>query len=164
MDEEIFVNNFFGHIVNTNSTTNFFSFDKERNKSGFNEIDMTSEFADLNINIKTLGEEINIELVVTMILKKIDLFIGHGHFSVIIFETSFIDNETTVTHHISTKVRFITFHGSGNTEIRPDFSTLFHILFCEVSSKGGFTSSGDSEIKGQGNGFSFYFMSFFFFN
>lgn len=42
-DEEIFIADFFGHIVDTDTTTDFFTLDKEGQQGGLNEIDMTGQ-------------------------------------------------------------------------------------------------------------------------
>ena len=91
-----------------------------------------------------------------MILEEVNFIGGHSHFTVIIFKAGFINNETTITHHIFTPIGFFAFICASNAEIRPHLAALFHILFSKVGGKGGFTSTGNTEVEGKGNGLCFH--------
>lgn len=155
-NEKVFVTYFFGHIINTYSTTNFFSLDEERKQRGLYEVDMTGEFANLYINVQTLGEKVNVKLIMAMILEEVNFIVGHLHFTVVIFKTGFINDKTTVTHHVFAEIGFFAFVSTGNTEVRPHLAAFFHILFCEVGGEGGFTGAGNTEVQGEGNRFCFH--------
>lgn len=107
---------------------------------------MTGEFPDLNIYIQTLREEINVQLVMTMIFEEIDFIRRHGHFTVIIFKTSFINDKSTIGHKVFTEVGFLTLESAGDTEVRPDLTAFLHVLFGKVCGIGTLTSAGNTEI------------------
>lgn len=107
---------------------------------------MTGQLTNLNIHIQTLREEINVQLVVTMVLEEIDFIRCHGHFTVVILKASFINDETAIGHEVFAEVGFLTLESTGNTEVRPDLPAFLHILLGKVSGIGGFTSAGDTEI------------------
>lgn len=130
-----------------------FAFDEEREQRGLNKIDMTSQLPNLDIYIKTLTEKVHVQLVMTMIFEKVNLIVGHGHFTVIVFQTGFVNNQAAIGHHIFAEVGFFAFHSASNAEIRPDFPALFHILLGKVSGEGRFTSAGDSKVEGKRNRF-----------
>ena len=62
-NEKVFVTDFLGHIVDTDTPTDFFSLDEEGQQGGLNEIDMTGQLTNFDIHVQTLGEEIHIKLV-----------------------------------------------------------------------------------------------------
>lgn len=107
---------------------------------------MTGQLTDFNIHVQTLREEVNVQLVMTMIFEEIDFIGCHGHFTVIVFQTGFINNETAIGHEVFTEVRFLTLESAGDTEVRPDFTTFLHVLLGKVGGVGGFTSTGNTEI------------------
>ena len=107
---------------------------------------MAGQLSDFNIYVQALREKVYIKLVVAVVLEKVYLIIGHGHFAVVILQTGFINDKTTITHHVFAEVGFFALESTGDTEVRPNLSTLSHVLFGEVGGKGGFTSAGDAEI------------------
>ena len=107
---------------------------------------MTGKLSDLNIYVQTLREEVNVQLVMTMIFEEIDFIRCHGHFTVIIFQTGFINDETAIGHEVFAEVGFLTLESTGNAEVRPDLPTFLHVLFGKVCGIGGFTSAGNTEI------------------
>ena len=117
---------------------------------------MTGQLTNFDIHVQTLGEEIHIKLIVTMILEEIDFIRGHGHFAVIIFQTGFINDKTAIRHHKFAEVGFLAFHSAGNAKVRPDLAALFHILFGKIGGIGGFTSTGDTKIQREGNRLCFH--------
>lgn len=107
---------------------------------------MTGKFTDFNIHVQTLREEVNVQLVMTMIFEEIDFIRCHGHFTVIVFQTGFINNETAIGHEIFTEVGFLTLESASNTEVRPDLSAFLHVLLGKVCGIGTLTSAGNTEI------------------
>ncbi len=115
---------------------------------------MTSQLPNLDIYIKTLTEKVHVQLVMTMILEKVNLIVGHSHLAVIIFQTGLVNNQAAIGHHVFAEVGLFAFHSAGNAKIRPDLTASFHVLFGKVGGKGRFTSAGDSEVKRERHGLS----------
>ena len=150
-DEEIFVTDFFGHIINSDPAAYLFALNKKREQRGLYQIDMTGQFANLDIHIKALGEEVHIELIMAMIFEEIDFIRGHIPFSIIKFKAGFIDDQTAIRNKIFAEIAFITFISTSEAKVSPHFTTFLHILFGEVGRKRGFTSTGDAKVKRKSN-------------
>ena len=145
-DEKVFVTDFFGHVVDTDLTAYLFPLDEKREQRGLDEVDMAGQLSDFYIHVQALRKKVHIKLVMTVVLEKVYLIVGHGHFAIVILQTGFINDKTTITHHVFAEIGFFAFESAGDTEVRPNLSTFSHVLFGEVGGKGGFTSAGDAEI------------------
>ena len=94
---------------------------------------MTGKLTNFYINVQTLGKEIDVQLVMTMIFEEINFIVGHSHFTIIVFQASFIYDKTAIGHHVFAEVGFFTFISTGNAEVRPNLATFFHVLFGKKS-------------------------------
>ena len=141
----------------------------------YNEI-VLSQAAEGNIHILVaLGKNIDAALIVTVILVPVNRIRRKRlKVSVIIFDTSFINNDFTINNHYFTNISlWIQSISTGNGDIRIDRSSsfpktgvqdlsmkpftgvflsklndpgFFHRLFGKISSKGSLTGAGDTKI------------------
>jgi hypothetical protein len=112
------------HIIYANTTAYLFTLNEERQYRRTNKIQMLSQLTYFYINVQTLRKEINVHLVMTMILVKIYFLRLHIHFSIIIIQTGFIPNQTTVTYHNMTYITFVNTNSTSNWNIRINLSAM----------------------------------------
>ena len=100
-----------------------------------------SQFPYLDVNIGGLGEKCYVSLIVTMILEEIDLFICHLHFAVIEVYASFIYDDQTVLHEVTTYIIFYNLVSTTNRKVTVHSTARSQSLFCQFSSVGRFTAA-----------------------
>ena len=137
-----------GEIVNAYLTANGLDVGEVADqRETFNLIMTNSQFTYLDVNIRGLGEECYIRLIVTVVFEEIDLFIGHFHFTVIEVYTSFINDDETILHEVFTYIVFGDLISTTDRKVAVNSTASSKSLFCQLCSVGRFSRTRKAKIE-----------------
>lgn len=137
-----------GEIVNAYLTANGLDVGEVTDqREAFNLIMTDGQFPYLDVNIGRLGEESNVSLIVTMVLKEIDLFVCHFHFTVIEVYTGFVYDDQAVLHKIPAYIILSDLICTTNRKVTVHSAASSKSLFCQLSSVGRLTATRKAKIQ-----------------
>lgn len=137
-----------GEIVNAYLTSNGLDIREIADEGeAFNLIVTDSQFPYLDVNIGRLRKESYVSLIVTVVFEEIDLFIAHFHFTVVKVYTSFINDDKTVLHEVSTYIVFGDLISTTNRKVTVHSTASSKSLFCQLCSVGRLSRTRKAKIE-----------------